>query len=299
MSTEEPQLPQAAVQPAAPIAPRRNPKRLILRIIAVVALIVVLIVAAPWVMRLFVTVSTDDAYVNGHVTFVAPRIAGQVVRVLVDDNNRVHKGDPLVQLDRQPYEVQVNIAQAAVDAAQADLVAAQAQVRGLAGQTRGARFNLEHAIEDVDDQVALLRSKVATLASEKATLVKAQQEYDRFAPLAGSGAVSQQDLDNYRASLDIAKAKVEEALQGVYQVRVSLGLPAKPETGDDLTQVPPDLDQTFSTVKQAQANLLQSAAQLGVFDSLNLAPRQMVINFYKRDPTGQGDIDKIYEQLFK
>ena len=88
------------------------------------------------------TVSTDDAYVNGHVTFVAPRVAGQVTRVLVDDNNRVRKGDLLVQLDKEPYQVQVNIAQAAVDAAQADLVAAQAEARGLEGQARSLRFNL-------------------------------------------------------------------------------------------------------------------------------------------------------------
>ena len=53
------------------------------------------------------TVSTDDAYVNGHVTLVAPRVSGQVSRVLVDDNDRVKKGDLLVQLDKEPYQVQV------------------------------------------------------------------------------------------------------------------------------------------------------------------------------------------------
>jgi membrane fusion protein (multidrug efflux system) len=249
------------------------------------------------VMHVLNTVSTDDAYVNGHVTFVAPRVGGQVTRVLVDDNNRVHKGDLLVQLDKEPYQVEVNIAQASVEAAQADLIAAQAQVRGLAGQTRSARFNLEHAIEDVDNQVAKLRSKVADLASQKATLVKAQQEYDRFAPLAGSGAVSQQDLDNYRAARDVAQAQVDAALQDVYQVRVSLGLPDKPTSGDDLTQVPADLDQTFSTVKQAQANVIEAAAALGYAASFNQSPRDMVAEFYKRDP--KGDIDRIYEQLFK
>src|SRR5271170_7396444 len=62
--------------------------------------VIVLVVAIPWVLQILGTVSTDDAYVNGHVTFVAPRVAGQVEKVLVDDNNRVHKGDLLVQLDR-------------------------------------------------------------------------------------------------------------------------------------------------------------------------------------------------------
>ena len=91
--------------------------------------------------------STDDAYVNGHVTFVAPRVPGQVVRVLVDDNNRVHKGNLLVQLDKEPYQVKVDIAQAALAVAQADLVAAQAKVRGLAGLARSQRFELAHAME--------------------------------------------------------------------------------------------------------------------------------------------------------
>src|ERR1700728_4415990 len=43
----------------------------------------------PWVQTTLNTVSTDDAYVNGHVTFVAARVKGQVARVLVDDNYRV------------------------------------------------------------------------------------------------------------------------------------------------------------------------------------------------------------------
>src|SRR3954452_5339976 len=49
----------------------------------------VLIVAGVWLYRSMGTVSTDDAFVSGHVTFVAPRVSGQVTRVLVEDNNRV------------------------------------------------------------------------------------------------------------------------------------------------------------------------------------------------------------------
>ena len=46
----------------------------------------------PAAQKALNTVSTDDAYVNGHVTLVAPRVSGQVSRVLVDDNYRVKKG---------------------------------------------------------------------------------------------------------------------------------------------------------------------------------------------------------------
>src|SRR5689334_10100263 len=55
-------------------------------------------VLVPLILTALNTVSTDDAYVNGHVTFVAPRVAGHVNTVLVDDNQRVRKGDLLVQL---------------------------------------------------------------------------------------------------------------------------------------------------------------------------------------------------------
>jgi len=270
-------------------------RRTVLWGIAGVILIVVLVAGMPWLIEALTTVSTDDAYVNGHVTFVAARVPGQVTQVLVDDNYRVHKGDLLIRLDREPYVVQDNIARTAVVAAQADLVTAQSQARGVEGQTRSLRFALERSIEDVDNQIALLRSKVATLESQKATVAKAQADYDRAVNLVKSGAVSKEDFDARTEALLVAKSQVEEALQGVYQVRVALGLPPQPATGNDLTEVPPDLDQTFSTVRQAQASLMQAAAQIGVTASFNFTPKQLIADFYKRDP--DGDIDKIYAKL--
>ena len=85
----------------------------------------------PWVQTTLNTVSTDDAYVNGHVTFVAARVKGQVSRVLVDDNYRVRKGDLLVQLDKEPFQIAVAIKKAAVDTATADLQVARSNVRGI------------------------------------------------------------------------------------------------------------------------------------------------------------------------
>src|SRR5438067_115376 len=91
---------------------------------------------APTVKTMMETVSTDDAYVNGHVTYVAPRVVGQVSLVLVDDDDRVSKGDLLVQLDPEPYQVQVDLKKAAVANADADVRAAEAQVRGILAQAR-------------------------------------------------------------------------------------------------------------------------------------------------------------------
>ena len=90
----------------------------------------------PWVDTALNTVSTEDAYVNGHATFVAPRVSGQVMKVLVDDNQRVKKGDLLVQLDKEPYQVQVALKRTAVRAAEVNLAAAEVEGPRPGGPTR-------------------------------------------------------------------------------------------------------------------------------------------------------------------
>jgi len=263
------------------------------------ALGAVVIVAAaygiPWIRFALSTVSTDDAFVNGHVTFIAPRVHGQVARVLVDDNNRVRKGDLLVELDKEPFRDAVGVKKAAVDTAQADLDAARAAVRGIEAQARSRRWQLQEAIENVENQIALLHARVAALKKATATLTLAQKEFDRTAKLVVDEAASRELYDQRQASLSIAKASVVQALSDANQIRVSLGLQAQPEDNADLDQVPPDLDQTFSSVLQAQADLIQAAAELGVVHSYNQSPKQMLEEFEKLDP--KGDIDRTFDRL--
>jgi membrane fusion protein, multidrug efflux system len=292
---EKPVVPEAPPKPISKPAGGRRRWRIVLGIL-VGAL--VLFLGVPRLLRALNTVSTDDAYVNGYVTFVAPRVSGQVARVLVDDNNRVKIGDVLVELDPEPNQVQVAIRQAAVDTAQANLSMAEASVRGLIGQARSQRFKLARAIEDVDNQVALIRARIATWEQSKASLVLAQAEFDRAERLLATKVVSAEEYDQRREALDVAKAKVTQALENVLQARVALGLPAQPPAGASLADVPADLDQTFSSVRQAQADLVQSAAQLGIVpSSYNLTPKQTLDEFYRRDPSG--DLDRIYAAVVK
>ncbi len=249
----------------------------------------------PWVVTGLNTVSTDDAYVNGHYTFVTCRVAGHVKKVLVDDNFRVKKGDLLVELDPEPYQVQVAAKKAAVEAAQTDLTSAQSQVRALEAQGSSMRWKLQHAMEEVNNQVALLRANVATLEGKKAALAKAQADFRRAQELLPHHAVSQSDYDLAKAALLVAEAMVKQSLENVYQNRVSLGLPAQPSEGHDLAWAPPDLDQTFSSVRQAQADLIQIGAQLGVLGSLTETPRRVLERFEKRAPGG--DIDRLFADL--
>ncbi len=266
-------------------------RKLLAGVLGVAVVAVLLVLGIPWVEEMLSTVSTDDAYVNGHVTFVAPRVAGQISRVLVDDNNRVHKGDLLAELDKEPYRVALSEKQAAVDTAKADLRAAAAAARAIEAQAMSRRWDLQHAVQDVDNQVALLHARVAAVEKSKAALVLAQVDFDRARQLVARDDVPREEYDRRQAALTTAGAELAQALAEVYQVRVSLGLPAQPGGGGNLGDVPGDLDETFSSVLEAQAGLIQSAAQLGIVHSFDEGPKAMLDRFYKL-----GDVDSTFAQ---
>ncbi|HKI20637.1 MAG TPA: biotin/lipoyl-binding protein, partial [Isosphaeraceae bacterium] len=288
--------PDAAAQPsdAAPSARPWRKRLLVLLVLGGLGYGVYALV--PTVETALNTISTDDAYVNGHVTFLAPRVAGQVSRVFVDDNYRVQKGKVLVQLDKEPYQVQLAIKQAAVTAAEADLTAARAQVYGVVGQMRAARFALERAVEELNTKVAQLGAAVATLKSNMAKLDLARANLKRGEELLPSGGVSKEDLDVRRQSAKVAEADVDQARQTVYADRVGLGLSREPPAGQDLAYTPVDLIENFSAVRQALGQLLQIASQIGYTPAtIEATPRQAMEAFLKQDP--EGNIEHIYAKL--
>jgi membrane fusion protein (multidrug efflux system) len=285
-----PRNPPAAVgSPEKPKDARR--RRALLGALGALILAGALWFGVPWIQTTLNTVSTDDAYVNGHVTFVAARVKGQVARVLVDDNYRVRKGELLVQLDKEPFQIAVAVKKAAVDTAMADLEAAKAKVRGIEAEARSRRWTLQHAVEGVDDQVALLRSRIAGVDKSRAELALAQVDFDRAAKLVVTSDTPRSEYDRRQAALLAARADVTAAVADVHQIRASLGLPQLPD-GEDLGRVPSDIDQTFSSVLQAQADLIQSAAQLGVIHSFEETPKQMLAAFEK-----EGDINSTFARL--
>lgn len=288
---EGPSEPQPAATPR-PGARQPSRRRWLIGAVVILTLVAAGVFGIPRIELALHTESTDDAYVNGHVTFVAPRVAGQISRVFVDDNNRVHKGEILAQLDKEPYEVAVSQKQAEIDTATADLQAATASARGIEAEARSRRWALQHAIENVDNQVAVLDARVATLGKSRAALTLAQSEFGRAQALVGQSVVSREDFDKRQAQLAAAGADVTQTLAEIYQVRVSLGLPAHPDSGAALDSVPGDLDETFSGVLEAQSNLIQSAAQLGVVHSFDQNPKEMLAQFEKL-----GDIDTIFTRL--
>jgi membrane fusion protein, multidrug efflux system len=309
-----PQTPQSSPPAGAPLAPVAPPsavdhsrkKKIFFTAIAVIVLAGAAYIGIPLVILAFTTVSTDDAYVNSHVTAVAARVPGQVAKVLVDDNYRVKKGDLLVALDQEPYRVQVKLKEAKLATARAEFIVTISNVRGQMAQARSNFFKLQHAIEAVNNQVALLRGSVAALDSDLAKRERALNDYERAKELMKTpGAISPQDVDVKVQDYLVAKAKVRQTLQGVLQIRADLGLESPQVSGDEMTKVPTnladapsDLDQIFSTVRQAAADLLQAVGILGVdFSSFDLTPTQMIEEFLKRSP--KGNRERIYEEIVK
>jgi membrane fusion protein (multidrug efflux system) len=255
--------------------------------VLIAAGVIVVLFATQWDrwVGLAVRQVTDDAYVRGDITPLSAQIEGYVRRVPVDDFQRVKKGEVLVEIEDDDYR-------ARVAQAEADLQAAKAEARGIEAEARSRRWKLRRAVEDLDNQIAVLHARVADLDKTKAELALAQVDFYRAKQLLGTPAESRQAYDRAQKALSTADARVNAALAEVYQARASLGLPAQPSSGEDLGQVPPDLDETFSSVLEAQADLIQSAAQLGVIHSYAQSPKQMLDEFAK-----QGDIDRYFAQL--
>jgi membrane fusion protein, multidrug efflux system len=194
-----------------------------------------------------VHVSTDDAYVAGHIGPVSARIGGTVAEVLVNDNQDVNVGDVLMRLDARDAEVAVAQARAAVEAARGDLENAKVNVpltdrttESLEHQAEAALAGAEHSVEVAGHDLEQRRSELgarragaaaaeAGVRSAEADLTRARQDRDRTARLLAAQLVAQQDLDHAeaifessRASLDGARQRLTQALGDVKQAEAAV-----------------------------------------------------------------------------
>ena len=168
-----------------------------------------------------------------------------------------------------------------------NLAAAESKARGLEAQLGAQRWKLQNASEQVDAQVALLRSQVAALRSQEATLDRARADFKRARRCCRRVPSAAQEYDLHEQQLRVAAASLAQAQEAIAQIRVSLGLPPQPEKGKELTDVPPDLSQTFSAVRMALADCMQTMTQLGLpLASIDLTPKQALEEFRRLDKKG-------------
>ncbi|MEI6377437.1 MAG: HlyD family secretion protein [bacterium] len=97
--------------------------------------------------------TTDNAYITGHIHYVASRVTGVVQKVAVENNTRVKKGDLLLQIDPEPFEAQLAEAVARHARAQGDYDRAQ----GLATTRVVSVQDLAHTKDDANAAAAQLR----------------------------------------------------------------------------------------------------------------------------------------------
>ena len=252
---------------------------------------------APAVKTALNTVSTDDAYVNGHVTFVAPRVSGQVIRVFVDDNMRVKTGERARPArPRTLPDSSLAVKQAAVDrrGSRHDGGRGARARRGGPGARQSVPARAGHRGRQY--QGCRAASQRGDLKSRGASLDLARANLQRGEELLPSGGISKEDLDIRRQSVKVAEAGVDQALQAIYASRVGLGLPAQTPAGKDLGDTPPDLSETFSSVRQALGLLIETGAELGYAPAnFDARPKEAIEAFYKQDPSG--DLERIYAKM--
>jgi membrane fusion protein, multidrug efflux system len=182
-----------------------------------------------WMVGRFIA-STDDAYVGGNVTPLAPHVDAFVQQVLVEDNERVRAGQLLIQLDPRDY-------QASLDHAEATLQAKSAAVESLRAQ-----YTL---------QQSMIRQQEAELAAKKATATFAQQEADRYHALAQTSYGSRQNEERTSALQQEAQSAVASAEAGLEAARQRLKV------------LEAQIAEADAAVAQAQSDLRTAQLNLG------------------------------------
>ena len=260
--TPDPIEQDAEIESAQPQSRRKG-------IIFVVVAILVLVAIGIW-WRSTYSESTDDAQVNGHLIQVSSRVAGQVAKVYVDENQVVKAGDVIAELDPSDYKVAVENAEAALASAQANAAAANVNVPITTVNTGS---NLNAADANVSGSHAAVEQAEQQLAAAKAANTKAQADLERYKPLVEKDVISKQLFDAAVAAADAARHSEQAARDGV---KVAREREAQALAGLKFAQTAPQQVAAQSArARQAQAMVAQAQAQLDMA-RLNLSYTKIV-----------------------
>jgi membrane fusion protein (multidrug efflux system) len=237
--------------------------------VAVVVLLVLIALGIWW--RSTYSEDTDDAQVNGHLIQISSRIAGQVVRVEVEENQYVNRGQEIAELDPRDFQVAVENAQAALDSAKAAAAVASVTVPittvNTGSNLRSAGADVSGAQAQVSQAEQQLQAAHARVQQAQANYVKAQADLERYKPLVEKDVISKQQFDAAVASADASKAALADA-QATEQaaqdgVRVAREKMAQSEAEFKYAQTgPQQVAAQNARAKQAMAQVEEAQAQL-------------------------------------
>jgi membrane fusion protein, multidrug efflux system len=269
--TPEPNEPITETEIEKPRTRRRG-------ILVAVVVVIVLVALGIWWRSTF-TEDTDDAQVNGHLIQVSSRIAGQVLKVYVNENQYVKAGDPIADLDPKDFQVAVENAEAALASAKANAAAASVAVPILTVNTGSTLSSANTDVSSAEAGVAQaerqLEAVKARVVQAQANNTKAQSDLERYRPLVEKDVISRQQWDAAVATADAAKAGLADA--NATQMAAEQGVKL---AHDKLSQAramlkyaqtgPQQVVAQNSKYKQAEAQVQQAQAQLNIA-KLNLS----------------------------
>ncbi|WP_049734481.1 HlyD family secretion protein [Rhizobium ecuadorense] len=230
-TAEAPAMPVAGTPVAQ--APEKTGRRMLKRAVIAAALLAGAAFAGDfghryWTVGRFIE-STDDAYVKADYTTVAPKVAGYIRQVLVNDNDQVKSGQVLARIDDRDF-------QAALSQARADVKAAEA------------------AITNIDAQIALQQSVIgqakATIDASQASLDFAVSDAARSARLITNGAGTQSRAEQSQSARDQAAAAVERDRAALVAAENKV-----PVLNSQRQQAAAERDRAAAAAQQAELNL--------------------------------------------
>ena len=150
---------------------------------------------------------TDDAYVNGHVHQIAPRVAGAVTEVLVDENRNVKAGQVLARIDPLEYEIALHRSQAMLAQSQAE----EGRARAAVSQADAQVVQTQAQVEQAEAQVIRAGAQLAT----------ANTDFSRNSKLYNGDqrAIAKSEVDTTKGSFDAAQAAFNAAKANVDGVK--------------------------------------------------------------------------------
>ena len=221
--------------------PARSGFRLNVRVLlAVGAAVVAIGVVAYWFFEIRGHENTDDAFVEGHLVFLSPRVAGQVKEVLVEENQHVHAGQVLVRLDPADFEVRVDHARADLEAAKNRMAQSSAAAEAASAQARSAAVRVRHAQQELDRAQGLFERKVASQMQLDAAVAEyntataelraaEQREIAERAMIANEAPVLQAQASLREAELALDHATISAPFDGeIGRKSVELGANVSP-----------------------------------------------------------------------
>ena len=194
-------------------------------------------------------VSTDNAYVHQDKVSVSSDVAGRIVGVDVEENQRVKAGDVLFQIDPDPYRIAVEQADASIANAQVSVATLQSNLEGTSADIQAARDVIENAQQDYDRQAALMKRGFTTrarleqsqhgLAQAKAQLANAQAAANEARAKLSTGAavpganpaIAAAQVQRDKAALDLRRTIVRAPIAGTISQSDRLQVGAMMVTG--------------------------------------------------------------------